>query len=68
MVMPKMGGRETFLRMRALNPNVRVLLSTGYSQNGKAQEIMDSGVKGFIQKPYKIDTLLLKVRSVLDSD
>jgi len=68
MVMPKMGGHETFLRMRALNPNVRVLLSTGYSQNGKAQEIMDSGVKGFIQKPYKIDTLLLKVRSVLDSD
>jgi len=68
MVMPKMGGHETFLRMRAFNPNVRVLLSTGYSQNGKAQEIMDSGVKGFIQKPYKIDALLLKVRSVLDSD
>jgi DNA-binding NtrC family response regulator len=45
-----------------------VLLSTGYSQSGKAREIIDSGIGGFIQKPYKIDTLLSKVRSLLDSE
>jgi CheY-like chemotaxis protein len=66
MVMPKMGGHETFLRMKAGNPKIRVLLSTGYSQNGEAQAILDSGVKGFIQKPYKPNTLLSKVRSVID--
>jgi CheY-like chemotaxis protein len=67
MVMPKMGGRETFLRMKEINPNVRALLSTGFSQNGKAREILDSGVMGFIQKPYQLNALLLKVRSILDA-
>ncbi len=67
MVMPKMGGRETYLKLKELNPGVSVLLSTGYSQNGKAQEILDSGVMGFIQKPYQLHTLLSKVRSILDA-
>ena len=67
MVMPNMGGRETFLKLREMNPDVNALLSTGYSQNGKAQEIMSSGVKGFIQKPYQVNALLSKVRSVLDA-
>jgi PAS domain S-box-containing protein len=67
MVMPKMGGHEAFLRLKALNPNVKALLSTGYSQSGKAQEIMDSGVLGFIQKPYQLNELLFKLRSVLNN-
>ena len=67
MVMPNMGGRETFLKMKKINPKVKALLSTGYSQSGKAQEILDNGVLGFIQKPYQLRALLSKVRSVLDS-
>jgi DNA-binding NtrC family response regulator len=67
MVMPKKGGHETFLEMKALNPDVKAILSTGYSQSGKAQEILDSGVLGFIQKPYQVYSLLSKVRSVLDA-
>jgi len=66
MVMPKMGGHETFTQLKKLNPDVRAVLSTGYSQNGKAQEIIDSGVMGFVQKPYRVGTLLSRVRSVLD--
>ncbi|MGC9092190.1 MAG: PAS domain S-box protein [Bacteroidota bacterium] len=66
MVMPKMGGRETFLKLKELNPKVRALLSTGYSQNGKAQEILNSGVMGFLQKPYQAEELAAKVRKVLD--
>ena len=68
MVMPKMGGHEAFLRMRASNPKVKALLSTGYSQNGEAQAILDSGVKRFIQKPYQPNALLSEVRSVIDAD
>ena len=68
MVMPNMGGHETFLRMRASNPKVRALLSTGYSQNGKAQKILDSGIKGFLQKPYQPNALLSNVRSVIDAE
>ncbi|GAB4346698.1 MAG: hypothetical protein Kow0099_28180 [Candidatus Abyssubacteria bacterium] len=67
MIMPRMGGRETFLKLKSINPAVKTLLSTGYSQNGKAKEILDSGVLGFLQKPYHAEALLLKVRSVLDS-
>lgn len=67
MVMPTLGGRETFLKLKELNPNVRALLSTGYSQNGKAKEILDSGVMGFVQKPYQVEELLQKMRTVLDA-
>ena len=66
MVMPKRGGRETFLELQEINPGVRVLFSTGYSQNGKVNEILALGVKGFIQKPYQIRDLLAKVREILD--
>jgi len=65
MVMPKMDGRETFLKLKDLNPGVKALLSTGYSLNGRAEEILNSGAIGFIQKPYRLNALLSKVRSVL---
>ena len=66
MIMPKLGGRETFLKLKEIDPHVRVLLSTGYSQNGKAQEIIGEGMLGFIQKPYQVNELLSKVRLILD--
>jgi PAS domain S-box-containing protein len=67
MIMPKMGGLETFLQLKQLDPHVKAILSTGYSQNGKAQKILDSGARGFLQKPYQLNALLSKVRSVLDA-
>ena len=66
MVMPRQGGRETFLQLQEIDPQVRVLFSTGYSQNEKVNEIMSLGVRGFIQKPYQVRDLLAKVREVLD--
>ncbi len=66
MVMPKLGGRETYQRLKQINPDVKVLLSTGFSQTGKAKEIMDDGALGFLQKPYQIHELLHKVRAVLN--
>ena len=67
MVMPRQGGRETLLELQKINPKVRVLFSTGYSQNEKVNEIMALGVRGFIQKPYQIKDLLAKVRDILDA-
>ncbi len=63
-----MGGHETFLKLKEFNPGVKALLPTGYSQNGKAQEILDSGVKGFLQKPYQIEELSKTIRLVLDGN
>jgi len=67
MIMPKQGGRETFLELKKIDPQVRVLFSTGYSQNEKVNEILSLGVRGFIQKPYQVRDLLAKVRDILDA-
>jgi FixJ family two-component response regulator len=54
--------------MKEINPNVMTLLSTGYSQDGKAREILDSGAIGFVQKPYRVASLLSAVRQALDTE
>ncbi len=66
MIMPEIGGRETFDTMLKINPSVKVLLSSGYSLNGQAEEIMQGGCKGFIQKPFTTVELSKKVRVILD--
>jgi PAS domain S-box-containing protein len=66
MVMPGISGSETFDRLRAIDPQVKVLLSSGYSLNGEAQHIMDRGCNGFLQKPFQVDRLSQKVRETLD--
>lgn len=66
-IMPRMGGRETFRALRKLTPGLPVLLSSGYSVDGLAQEILDEGANGFIQKPYGMSELARKIRGVLDA-
>jgi two-component system cell cycle sensor histidine kinase/response regulator CckA len=66
MVMPGMAGEEAFLKMKEINPHILALLSTGYSQDRRVSEILNKGVKGFIQKPYDFNRLLAKLRQILD--
>jgi CheY-like chemotaxis protein len=66
MIMPGMGGSETFDRLKQTNPNAKVLLSSGYSINGQASKIMARGCDGFIQKPFNINQLSNKLREILD--
>jgi len=67
MIMPGISGRETFDRLREIDPEVRVLLSSGYSIEGEAQQILNRGCNGFIQKPFQLENLSRKVREVLTS-
>ncbi|MEE9912060.1 MAG: PAS domain S-box protein [Deltaproteobacteria bacterium] len=67
MIMPAMGGGETFKEMKAINPKVKVILSSGYTLNGEAKHIMDQGVLAFLQKPYNLDELSEKIRAILGS-
>ena len=67
MIMPGKDGGEVFDAMKEINPNVRVILSSGYSIDGKAKEILQRGVKAFIQKPFRIESLAQKIREVLSS-
>jgi len=66
MIMPDFGGKETFEALLRQDPGVKVLLSTGYSIEGQAEEIMAAGCIGFIQKPFGMGDLSHKLREVLD--
>ncbi|MEA3224150.1 MAG: PAS domain S-box protein [Thermodesulfobacteriota bacterium] len=66
MIMPEMGGGEIYDRLRKINPEIKVLLSSGYSINGKAKAILKRGCNGFIQKPFNMKGLSRKIREVLD--
>ncbi|RPH83776.1 MAG: response regulator [Desulfobacteraceae bacterium] len=66
-MMPGIGGKETYRQLRAINPQIKVLLSSGYSTNGEVGEILKQGVSGFVQKPYREEELAAKVREVLDA-
>ena len=68
MIMPKMNGSVVFDQLKTKDPHVRVLLSSGYSINGQASELLDKGCSGFIQKPFNMMELSKKVREVLDKD
>jgi CheY-like chemotaxis protein len=65
MIMPEMNGLETFLELKKLNPKIKVLLSTGYSIDEKAQEMLRKGCKGYILKPYSVVDFSHKLREVL---
>ncbi|MGA8280091.1 MAG: ATP-binding protein [Desulfobacterales bacterium] len=65
MVMPDMGGRVVYDRLKQCNSDVKVLLSSGYSLSGEAAEIMKSGCNGFIQKPFNIKELTTQIDQIL---
>jgi signal transduction histidine kinase/ActR/RegA family two-component response regulator len=65
MIMPGMGGGETFDRLKRIDPDIRVLLSSGYSINGQASKILARGCDGFIQKPFNLIQLSDKIQQIL---
>jgi PAS domain S-box-containing protein len=65
MIMPGMGGGETFDHLKEINPDIKVLLSSGYSINGQASEILKRGCDGFIQKPFNINQLSEKIQGII---
>jgi len=66
MVMPGMGGGEAYDRIKKVNPDVKVLLSSGFSIDGEASEILDRGCNGFIQKPFTVRELSRAMEKVLE--
>jgi DNA-binding NarL/FixJ family response regulator len=63
--MPEMSGKETYERLKEIDPDVKVLLVSGYTMNKQVKELMDMGCNGFIQKPFDILQLSQKIREVL---
>jgi len=67
MIMPGMSGGEVYDRMKMIDPHVKVLLSSGYSKDGQAAEILKRGCNGFLQKPFGIKHLSQGIREVLEA-
>jgi two-component system cell cycle sensor histidine kinase/response regulator CckA len=65
MIMPGMSGGEAYDRLKEINPDIKVLLSSGYSINGQATKILERGCDGFIQKPFNMKQLSDKIRGIL---
>lgn len=65
-IMPGISGSGTFDQLREINPSVKVLLASGYSIDGPAQEIMGRGCNGFVQKPFLLEELSQRMREILE--
>jgi two-component system cell cycle sensor histidine kinase/response regulator CckA len=65
MIMPDVGGSEVYEKIKKIDPEAKILLSSGYSIDGQATEILNKGCNGFIQKPFNLKDLSKKIREVL---
>ncbi len=65
LAMPVMGGEEAVMRLRAIRPDVPILLSSGFSEEEAVRRFADKGVSGFLQKPYTATALARKLKHVL---
>jgi CheY-like chemotaxis protein len=65
--LPVMDGDAVFDELRALNPNINVVLSSGFAEQSKLGAMLAQGLRGFIPKPYTREKLLEQVRSILDA-
>ncbi len=68
LIMPAMSGAELVERLRALSPELPILVSSGYSQDDRADPLVQNGNSSFMQKPFGIDDLSNKLREMLDAD
>jgi two-component system, cell cycle sensor histidine kinase and response regulator CckA len=68
MMMPGMGGRECLAHLREKSPGVRVLITTGYTSDGSAQELLHEGALGIVEKPLDLKGFAEKVQKIVGSD
>jgi len=65
LVMPRMSGQQVFEKIRALDPDIKVLVSSGYSREEEIEKMMQKGCDGYILKPFDMATLSKKLDGVL---
>lgn len=66
--MPQMDGEQTFLELRKINPDVKVILCSGYNEQDATQNFTDKGLAGFLKKPYTLAELRGKLQELLENE
>jgi PAS domain S-box-containing protein len=68
MIMPEMDGTAAFSALRELNPELKIIISSGFSQDSAVQKLLSSGASGFVGKPYQTEDLLKAIARELNSN
>ena len=66
MIMPKSGGHQTFMRLKTIDPDVKVLLSSGFVSEQEVADLLEAGACGFLPKPHRLPVLIKEIRRILD--
>ena len=65
MIMPGMNGNEVFACLKEIDPDIRVILSSGYSLDNRGEKYIKNGFRGILQKPFSMEDLSVKIKEVL---
>lgn len=68
LTMPKMDGEQCFRELRVIDPEVKVIISSGYNEYEVSQKFIGKGISGFVQKPYKLSALRDAIKGIVDPD
>ncbi|MBN2769567.1 MAG: response regulator [Spirochaetes bacterium] len=68
MIMPGLSGKETYQKLKEINPDVKVILASGFKQDERIESAMKMGIRDFIQKPYSLSELSLKAKKLLNPE
>ena len=68
MIMPKLGGHGAFYQIKEVDPNIKILLSSGFVAQEAVDDLLANGAAGFLPKPHRIKTLAEELRRILDGN
>ncbi len=67
MIMPRQGGHQTFYKIKALDPDANILLSSGYVSDDEVKDLLLEGARGFLPKPHRLAVIAQEIRRILDA-
>ena len=67
MAMPVMTGDDAFKELKKIDPQVKVLVATGFTNDQRVRKTMEAGASGFMKKPYSINILSRKLHEIINS-
>ena len=68
MMMPDINGKETFIRLKDIKPNVRAIMSSGYLPEQNISDLLDLGILGMLHKPFRKSELAKRIKEVLQTN
>ena len=67
LIMPGMGGKHFLQELLAIDPGARMIVTSGYSADGPGATMIAAGARGYVAKPFRVQTLLAAIRSAVDT-